>query len=247
MKQKINISIPEPCHENWQAMTWTEKGKFCSSCQNNVFDFTTASDRQIIEAYNKDPKLCGRFLNTQLNRDLIAPKEKNSVRLATTSAIISFLTLGNQETVAQETAKTEQTDKKVISDNSNQETSNQEKNISGIVSDSIGPMPGVNVIIKRTQQGTQTDLDGKFNIKVKEGETLVFSFLGMIDKPIIVDKSNFYQIKLIEDKKSIDKMFITAGGIARKKNKIPNHNQNSCIEKRSFFGRLFHKIDHLFN
>ena len=199
MKSKINISIPEPCHENWQGMTAVEKGKFCGSCQKNVFDFTKATDREIIEAYNKDNKLCGRFLNTQLNRDLSIPKEKGSIWLATTSTLLSLLAFGNNEVKAQEIPKTEQTETKHLLGKPAQQQEvqiNEEKEITGIVSDASGPMPGVNVVIKGTERGVTTDFRGNYSIKAKEGETLVFSFMGMEDVLKIVAKSNIINVTL---------------------------------------------------
>ena len=70
------ISIPEPCHENWNDMSITEKGRYCSSCSKVVIDFTNRSKASILQEYlNADPngeKICGVFKNTQLeeiNRD----------------------------------------------------------------------------------------------------------------------------------------------------------------------------------
>ena len=230
MKSKINISIPKPCHENWQAMTTVEKGKFCGSCQKNVFDFTKATDRQIIEAYNKDNKLCGRFLNTQLNRDLVVPKEKNTVRLATTSTLLSLLAFGNNEAKAQETAKTEQTETEhLLGKPAPQQEiqTNEEKEITGIVSDSSGPIPGVNVLIKGTERGVATDFGGKYTIKAKEGETLIFSFMGMEDAIKIVEKSSFINATLKD----------TVMGLV---------GEVIIVKKRKFLGRTFHKIGNWF-
>jgi hypothetical protein len=215
MKSKIKIAIQNPCHENWQAMSATEKGRFCTSCQKNVFDFTTASDRQIVEAYNKDKNLCGRFLNTQLNRDLVKPKEKSGIWLATTSAIISFLALGNQKLAAQETVKTEQTPNKVLLGEPAvvQSTEKPEKKITGIVKDKSGPMPGAEVIVKGTRKSTQTDFDGAFSIKVTKGDTLIISFMGMISEKIIIGDNYTYTITLKDDPKFAD-MIYTVGGIS---------------------------------
>ncbi len=54
-----------------------------------------------------------------------------------------------------------------------------QKSISGVVKDQTGSnLPGVNIIEKGTNNGVSTDLDGKYVIKVKEGATLVFSYIG---------------------------------------------------------------------
>jgi len=74
MNRKISISIPKPCHENWQKMTTLEKGRFCDSCQKQVFDFTKSSDREILRKFNLEENICGRFLKTQLERDIVVPK-----------------------------------------------------------------------------------------------------------------------------------------------------------------------------
>ncbi|WP_395058047.1 carboxypeptidase-like regulatory domain-containing protein [Flavobacterium sp.] len=235
MKSKINISIPEPCHENWQAMTTVEKGKYCGSCQKNVFDFTKATDRQIIEAYNNDNKLCGRFLNTQLNRDLVVPKEKGSIWLATTSTLFSLLAFGNNEVKAQEAPKTEQTETKhFLGKPAQQEEvkTNKEKEITGIVSDATGPMPGVNVVIKGTVSGVSTDFDGKYSILVKEGDVLVFSFMGMKEENLIIGTSNNYNITMNDDGVRLGGMIAMVGGISAK--------------RKTFLGRTFHKIGNWF-
>jgi len=48
----------------------------------------------------------------------------------------------------------------------------QEKKVSGTVSDSSGTLPGVSVAIKGTNNGTQTDFNGKYSISVKQGDVL---------------------------------------------------------------------------
>lgn len=65
----MKIYIPEPCHENWGAMTPNEQGRFCSSCQKTVVDFTkfTTQDIQNYFAKHYGQKVCGRFNNQQLS------------------------------------------------------------------------------------------------------------------------------------------------------------------------------------
>ena len=66
-----------------------------------------------------------------------------------------------------------------------------QKEISGAVKDKSGaPLPGVNVLEKGTSNGTSTDFEGSYHIKVKEGATLIFSYVGYssIEKKVIGDK-----------------------------------------------------------
>lgn len=54
-----------------------------------------------------------------------------------------------------------------------------QKQVSGVVKDNSGnTLPGVNIVEKGTQNGVSTDNDGSYKIKVKEGATLVFTYVG---------------------------------------------------------------------
>ncbi len=77
----IQISIPQPCNEDWHKMTPTEQGRFCNACQKCVVDFTGFTDRQLFEYLNtnKGLKICGRFENTQLNRPIHVPSQPHSL------------------------------------------------------------------------------------------------------------------------------------------------------------------------
>lgn len=88
MSKKIQLSIPEPCHENWDKMTPVEKGKFCGSCQKQVVDFSRMSDREIAQFFKTRPlslskgsgskggSVCGRFMTSQLEREIDIPKKR---------------------------------------------------------------------------------------------------------------------------------------------------------------------------
>lgn len=78
MSKKIQLTVPTPCHENWDKMTPVEKGKFCGSCQKQVMDFTAMSDREIAQFFKKPTtgSVCGRFLNDQLDREIEIPKKR---------------------------------------------------------------------------------------------------------------------------------------------------------------------------
>ena len=55
----------------------------------------------------------------------------------------------------------------------------QERVVSGVVSDATGPMPNVNIMLRGAKNGVQSDFDGKYKIKAKTGDVLVFSYVGM--------------------------------------------------------------------
>ena len=75
MKKQLTLSIPEPCHQDWQQMTPAEKGRFCGACQKTVVDFTTMSDGELIQFFGKQQTgVCGRFQPHQLDRPVIKPK-----------------------------------------------------------------------------------------------------------------------------------------------------------------------------
>ncbi len=78
MSKKIQLSIPAPCHEDWNTMTPVEKGKFCGSCQKQVVDFSNMSDRQVAEFFKKPSKgsVCGRFMTDQLDREIGIPRKR---------------------------------------------------------------------------------------------------------------------------------------------------------------------------
>ena len=69
MKKQFQITIPKPCHENWNTMTPKEKGRFCDSCAKVVVDFTKKSTKEIQDYLvdNYQQKTCGHFYKKQLD------------------------------------------------------------------------------------------------------------------------------------------------------------------------------------
>lgn len=93
----------------------------------------------------------------------------------------------------------------------------QDKTISGVVSDASGlPLPGVNIIIKGTKTGTQTDFDGNYSIKANEGDIIVVSYLGLKTEEIKVGSSNRINITLQEDSSQLDEVVVVAYGTTTK-------------------------------
>jgi TonB-dependent starch-binding outer membrane protein SusC len=88
----------------------------------------------------------------------------------------------------------------------------QEKTVTGTITDGKLPLPGANVVIKGTTKGgVSADADGKYAIKAKAGDVLVFSFLGFDNKSVTVGAANSYNVSLKENAKVLDEVVITQG------------------------------------
>ncbi|KAB2917715.1 MAG: hypothetical protein F9K23_04850 [Bacteroidetes bacterium] len=59
----MRYHIPTPCHENWDKMSPTVQGRFCSLCSKTVVDFTRMSDEEVLNyfANHKNENICGRI------------------------------------------------------------------------------------------------------------------------------------------------------------------------------------------
>ncbi len=84
--------------------------------------------------------------------------------------------------------------------------------IKGVVSDQAGPLPGVTVLIKGTIRGTETDFEGNYSIRTKEGESLVFSFIGMTTVEKIVSDSSTINVSMTEDSNVLNEVEVVATG-----------------------------------
>jgi TonB-linked SusC/RagA family outer membrane protein len=80
--------------------------------------------------------------------------------------------------------------------------------VTGIVSEPDGVLPGVSVNVKGTSTGVETDFDGKYTIKAKEGDVLIFSYLGFKTEEKTVGVSNVINVILTEDATSLNEVVV---------------------------------------
>lgn len=98
-----------------------------------------------------------------------------------------------------------------------------------VVSDTDGmPIPGVTVRIEGTTRGTVTNIDGAYTIDVNEGETLVFSFVGFVEKKVVVGSQSTIDISLAEDLQSLDEV-VVVGYAEQKKETIVGADRKSVV------------------
>lgn len=111
----------------------------------------------------------------------------------------------------------------------------QEKTVSGTVTDGQGmPLPGVNVLVEGTQRGTQTDFDGNFSVQAVEGETLIFSYLGMKSISQVVGTESTYSITMEEDSAELDAVVVVGYGTQKKSDITGAISQVSSEELNDF-------------
>lgn len=89
--------------------------------------------------------------------------------------------------------------------------------VKGKVVDEKGEgLPGVNILIKGTQQGTISDENGYFQLNVQEGATLIFSFVGYITQELPVTNSTNLQVVLKSDSKALEEVIVVGYGTQKK-------------------------------
>ncbi|MCW3787659.1 SusC/RagA family TonB-linked outer membrane protein [Plebeiibacterium sediminum] len=89
--------------------------------------------------------------------------------------------------------------------------------ISGNVKDENGePIPGVSIIQKGSSNGTITDIDGNYTIKVNLGSTIVFSFIGMTSQEIVVSSPSPINVFLKSESIGLDDVVVVGYGTQKK-------------------------------
>ncbi len=89
----------------------------------------------------------------------------------------------------------------------------QMKTVTGTVTDEDGlPLPGVNIIIKDTNRGTQSDFDGNYAIETQNGEIISFSYVGFVTSEIAVADQNEINITLVADISTLEEVVVVGFG-----------------------------------
>ncbi len=93
----------------------------------------------------------------------------------------------------------------------------QQKTITGVITDESNvPLPSVNVIIKGTKTGTQTDFDGKFSINANVGDILVFTFVGMKTVEQTIGNLDTIDVTMVTDANALDEVIVVGYGTQKK-------------------------------
>lgn len=197
----MQINIHTPCHENWTTMSPTQQGKFCSSCQKEVHNFSKHSLLEIKQFFEGETgATCGRFRTQQLeafNARYQALPTPSRIRqwaaAAILVAVVAAPSFGQTPVVSKPSLEavpsstTIQTpieqEKKQLS---KQVAQKKTITLSGTVVS--GPsqeiVPFAIIWIPEVKIGVQTDLEGKFQLELpfsEEATTLKIRYWGYQD------------------------------------------------------------------
>jgi len=119
------------------------------------------------------------------------------VGLITTMSAFSTITIDNGTTIS-----------------SLENYSKKEQNsIKGVVTDKNGtPLPGVNIIIKGTNKGVDSDFDGNYSIVAKKGDVLIFSYIGMKTTNVTVGNLSTINVILQDDANALEEVVVVGYG-----------------------------------
>ncbi len=194
MKKQFILTIPKACSEHWENFTPTANGGFCASCSKVVVDFSTMNDDQIIHYFSKRrDQTCGRFRSDQLkDYSLKAPLTINpGWKLLKAGFLCLFIVLVSKPGMAitsNNRMKSEVV--RLLVQQNGKRTVEAEYIIKGIIKseEDNEPLPGVTIYLKGSTEGTVSDTNGQFEFptKLKAGDILVFSFIGLETKEYTV-------------------------------------------------------------
>lgn len=95
----------------------------------------------------------------------------------------------------------------------------QNRKVTGLVSDDLGPVTGASVVVKGTTNGNITDMNGNFTLEnVKKGDVIQVSFIGYTTQEITYTGQASLSIKLKEDAQVLDEVVVVGFGTQKKVN-----------------------------
>ena len=200
--QKLQLSIPQPCHENWHHMTPTQQGRFCNSCAKEVVDFSMMTDTEVLNYFTKltSEKVCGRALPAQLNRIIARPKEPKKRLFWYWNYVLMFFMFFSKTSAvkAQGGIKTvtELSPVRPAGDNIGEGVITSWV-VKGKVTDIDGnPISFASIKIKGTRYGFSADANGGYSIKVNPNDILLVAGASFRETEVAIGSQRIINIIL---------------------------------------------------
>ncbi|RSK46554.1 carboxypeptidase-like regulatory domain-containing protein [Hymenobacter perfusus] len=189
MPARFTVTIPQPCHESWAAMTPAAQGRHCAACDKVVVDFTRLTDAEVVAYLSQtNGRSCGRFRAEQLSRPLRVTADAPVSRrwLAAALAVLGLGVAGPAGAQTKSTAPQEQ--RQLPSEAAVSTATAADRIIRGRVTyaGSGEGLPGVTVLLKGTTIGVSTNSDGTFELPLPDSvdyeQLVLFTTVGFISE-----------------------------------------------------------------
>jgi hypothetical protein len=228
--QKIQLTIPQPCHENWNQMTPQTQGRFCGSCAKTVIDFSAMTDAQLIHYFTnlKQENVCGRMHPDQLDRSIelpAPPQKKWMLYWQYLLAMLLFFFAKMQPGRAQQTVpKTEtQPHKKPVQFEEHVILGglrfNPEPLVTAlpnkilIANEDGAAIPFASLSFLPSGINIAADSAGFINIsRYAKNKTMIISAIGYEDKSVLLKALESATITLLKKPKDLDEVVVQASG-----------------------------------
>lgn len=228
--QKLQLTIPEPCHENWQQMTPTEQGRYCNACGKEVIDFSMMTDTEVLNYFTHitHDKVCGRALPSQLDRTITRPKEPKKRLFWYWNYIVMFLMFFSKTNNAKAQGNVRAltaSELSVIRPSSvcdalaGKVAGAKNVIVRGKVTGKEGnPVPFAFIKIKDRGVGLSADANGEYSIRVNGNDVLLISGAGYKEIQIPVGTQKAINTVLEKDPAyNLKEVVVTvAGGMRRR-------------------------------
>jgi hypothetical protein len=233
MRHIKNISIPQPCNQQWQQMSLAANGRHCDVCCKTIVNFSPMTNDEVIGYLAANRSVCGRLDEQQLkviNQQFFKNNLYTFNKLKKWGVALSFLSLFNYfKANAQVKAPTVQinadtkkggqtklaTSKKISTPNDS-----VSRIITGQVTDKENrPIPNAQITALPTNEKVLTNNDGNFSLNLPAtAKEFRVSFIGFDVQVIAVDttKDIKYAIKLQEAKIIMGEIVINNPNTAKK-------------------------------
>jgi hypothetical protein len=228
MQAKLQLSITEPCHENWQNMNPTEQGRYCNACAKEVVDFTGMSDAEVLYYFinRKKENVCGRLYADQMNRDTAKPVYAAVKKFWYWNYFVMvFLLLfkGNtgkgqkiQPVQAWEQLRNTAAERLTGVVGGITMTTDKIPAISGKIIDQDGvPVPSASIQVKGTNRVTLTDANGEYHLTaVKTKDKLLIYAVGFRQMETKVSHTGKNECVLKRQEGAVEGLIVVAGSIS---------------------------------
>ncbi len=198
------LKIPEPCNEDWNKMTPTEKGKYCKVCKKEIFDFRFISDQEIIDKIRNDESICAIYRSSQLNKPLRLQNRSVWSKIGLAFGLSALALTGKAQAQRTDTIKVEKIDLQPKKQTDSLKLIQGKVILKGQVfeNDTADEVPGAKIVVRGYKKEASTGFYGKFELELnieKPTDTLhiTISALGFTSKEMdITNPNQFIKVNL---------------------------------------------------